>query len=357
MIVAFVWHRCRTRRSAGGHDPAGIHRLFRIGSTSKSVTAVTAKVMEERGDLSLEDFVNDQDGKRVLVGGVRTLRDLLSHRGAFHVDNGGVYLFCYPGDLAAFWAEPDVLVSPLYTSSPYGNLGGGYEYSAFNFSLAGAYLAHRGGAPFGSLIQSNVFDAIGMCTATVDGTRAVSTAIGRIGGISQAAAMHVGPYINLYSRTDPRCRDNYYSSSALPGDAYTWLPYNLDEASSPPRDPAGGVIASAIDLAHFASALLDSYHGRGGPISPQGVRDLWRAGTDLGASAPYELYYGLGFFTNSVTGENITQVGHGGSRAGFASAFVIRPQADAAVCILANADVSTVTLSNLAKTNLDDFGD
>lgn len=339
------------------HDPGGIHRLYRIGSTSKSVTAVAAKVMEERGELSLSDYVNDDDGTRVLVGGERTLRNLLSHRGAFRTDSG-VYLFAYPGDLAAFWGEPDDLVSPHYDSAPYGNLGGGYSYSAFNYSLAGAYLSHRAGVSFETALQQRVFDGSSMCTATLDGDRAVGTAIGSGWGLSQGAVMHVGPYINFYSQSDPRCEDNFYSSEDLPGDAYSWQYYHVDEADAEARDPAGGVIASVIDMAHFAETLLDSYHGRGGLLSPQGVRELWTATSDLGCGAgcPYERYYGLGFFTNSTSGVGVTQVGHGGSRAGFASAFVIRPEADMAVCILVNADVSTVTLSNLAKAILDDFG-
>jgi hypothetical protein len=119
------------------------------------------------------------------------------------------------------------------------------------------------------------------------------------------------------------------------------------------------VIASAIDVAHFAEGLLDSYHGRGGPLSPEGIRSLWWATSDqgCGGSCPYERYYGIGFFTNTLPGNPVQQVGHGGARPGFASAFVLRPETDAAVCILANADVSTVTLSNLAKTILDDFAE
>lgn len=338
-------------------DPSGIYRLYRVGSTTKPVVAVAAKVMEERGELTLNDFVNDADGTQVPSNGRRTLRQLLSHQGAFKVDNGAIHLFCYRGDLAAFWADPDNLVSPRYDTPPYGNLGGGYNYSAFNYSLAGTYLAHRAAEPFAAAIQRRVFDAAGMCTASFDGERAVRTIIGGGWGVSQAPVMHVGPYINLYSQTDNRCVDNFYSSDDLPGDPYTWQLYRIDEAAAEARDPAGGVIASVIDLAHFAVSLLDSYHDRGGLISPQGIRDLWAATHDFGcgSSCPYERYYGLGFFTSSATGQVVAQVEHGGSRPGFTSAFVLRPEADMAVCILANADVSTVTISNLAKTILDDF--
>lgn len=339
------------------HDPAGVWRLYRVGSTSKSIAAVAAKIMEERGELALDDFVNDDDATQVLVGGQRTLRNLLAHQGAFRVDNGAIHLFCYDGDLAAFWRDPDDLVSPHYDTPPYGNLGGGYHYSAFNYSLAGAYLAHRAGEPYARVLQARVFDAAGMCTASLAGSRAVRTTIGDGWAVSQAAVMHVGPYINLVSPTDPRCVDNFYSSDDVYGDPYTWQLYRLDEAAAEARDPAGGVIASVLDLAHFAVAMLASYHAPGGLVSQAGIRDLWGATSDLGcgSNCPYERYYGLGFFTDSLAGQPVHQVGHGGSRPGYASAFVLRPESNTAVCVLANADVSTVTLSNLAKQILSDF--
>jgi CubicO group peptidase (beta-lactamase class C family) len=330
--------------------------LYRVGSTTKSITATAAKVLEESGGiLSLDDFVEDDDATQQPPPGDRTLRQLLRHQGAFKADSG-VRLFCYPGDLATFWAESDDLISPHYDSAVYGNLGGGYQYSAFNYSLAGAYLAHSTGESFAEVLQTRIFDASSMCTATLDGTRATGTTIGSDAGVSQAPVMHVGPWINFVAPTDPLCVDNYYSSEVLPEDPYTWLYYHLDEAAVEARDPAGGVIASVVDMAHFARTLLDSYHDRGGLLSPEGVRDLWDGVTNLGCSpnCPYEPYYGTGFFTDSQSRPTISQVEHGGSRAGFASAFVLRPEADLAVCVLANADVSTVALSNLAKVILDD---
>lgn len=339
------------------HNPPGINRLYRVGSTSKPITAVTAKILEEAGQLSLDDFVNDDDATQKLVDGERTLRHLLSHQGAFKLDSGAIHSFCYPYGLTAFWLEPDDLVSPHYDSEVYGNLGGGFEYSAFNYSLAGAYLVNRMGMPFQQLLQSYVFDAAGMCTATLDGFRATSSPIGNGAAVSQGPVMHVGPYINLVSPTDPLCEDNFYSSEDLYGDPYSWQFYHLDEAAAEPRDPAGGVIASVIDLAHFAEALLASYHGSDGLISQAGIRELWEATSDLGCypNCPYERYYGIGFFTDILPGAPATQVGHGGSRAGYATAFVLRPEANRAVCVLANADVSTVAISDLAKTILDDF--
>ncbi len=338
-------------------DPNGIRRLYRVGSTSKSVVAVAAKVLEELDVLSLSDYVSDDDASKVPVGGKRQLRHLLSHQGAFKLDNGAIHLYCYPGDLGAFWAVPDDLVSPHYDSAVYGNLGGGYQYSAFNYSLAGAYLANQTGGSFEQVVQSIVFDSTGMCTATVDGDRAATTTIGDGWATAEGASMHVGPYINLVSPTDPLCVDNYYSSDDLYGDPYTWQLYRLDEAGAEARDPAGGVIASALDLAHFAESLLASYHGTGGIVSPAGIRELWAATSDLGCGGgcPYERYYGIGFFTDSLSGQPVHQVGHGGARPGFSTAFVLRPEANLAVAILANSDVSTVLMSNVAKAILDDF--
>lgn len=291
------------------------------------------------------------------MNGQRTLRQLLTHQAAFKTDYGAIHLFCYPGDLAQFWAEPDDLISPHYDSATYGNLGGGYQYSAFNYSLAGAYLANSAGEPFHELLESRIFTPAGMCTAMLDGARGAATTIGDGTAISQTGVMHVGPYINLVSPTDPLCDDNFYSTDDVYGESYSWQPYRLDEAGAEPRDPAGGVIASVVDLARFAADLLAGYHGTGGLLSSAGVRNLWAAAVDLGCfpNCPYERYYGIGFFTDSLPGQPVSQVGHGGSRPGFTSAFVLRPEANLAVCILANADVSTVAISDLAKTILDDF--
>ena len=340
------------------HDPEGIHRIFKIGSTSKSVVAATAKIMEEQGELSLGDHVSDDDASQVLVGGERTLLQLLTHDGAFLLDVGAIHLYAYPGDLAAFWAEPDDSVSPHYDQPPYGNLGGGYQYSAFNYSLAGAYLSVKTGETFENVIQTRLFDPAGMCTATLAKYRAASSPIGDYVATAQnTGSMHVGPYINLVSPTDPLVEDNYYSSDALYGDSYTWLPYRLDEASAEARDPAGGVMASVVDLAHFAAMLLQSYHGTGGLLSPAGVRDLWWATHDLGCApnCPYASYYGIGFFTEAQYGEPVVQCEHGGVRPGFTSAFVLRPEANRAVTVLVNGNPSSVALSDLAKAILDDF--
>lgn len=339
------------------HDPEGIHRLFRIGSTSKPFAVVAAKLLEESGVLSFDDYVSDDDGSQVIGQGQVSLGDLLTHRGAFHLDNGALHLYCFPGVLSEFWLEPDDLVSPHYDSYPYGNLGGGYEYSAFNYSLAGTHLSHRAELPYGELLQSTIFDAAGMCTATVDGARAVTVPIGERAAVSEGPAMPVGPYINWTSTFDSRCEDNFYSSEDLPGDIYDWQYYHLDEADAGARDPAGGVIASVVDMAHFAETLLDSYWDRRGLISPEGIRELWTATTDLGCDpwCPYEPYYGVGFFTDSQSGEQINEVQHGGSRPGFSSAFVVRPEDELAIAVLANGDASTVTMSDLSKIILDEF--
>jgi CubicO group peptidase (beta-lactamase class C family) len=327
-----------------------------VGSTTKSITATAAKVLEESGELSFSDYVDDEDGSQE-PNGQRTLRHLLTHQGAFHLDDSAIHLFCYPGDLADFWADPDDLVSPHYDSEPYGNLGGGFEYSAFNYSLAGAYLANRTGESFHHVIRNHVFDPAGMCTAMLDRNRAVNTPIGFEPAVSEGPSMHVGPYINWVSSYDERCEDNFYSSDDIYGDEYDWQYYHLDEAAAEARDPAGGVIASSLDLAHFAVALLESYHGQGGLLSQDGVRELWWATHDYECepNCPYQPYYAVGFFTNTLPGDPVTEVEHGGSRAGYRSAFVLRPEANRAICLLVNADASTVTMSDLAKTILDDF--
>jgi len=334
------------------HDPEGIYRLYRIGSTSKPIAAVAAKSLEEDGVLSLNDYVSDEDGSQIMENGEVTLRQLLSQTGAFSLDNGALHLYCYPGDLISFWSEADDLVSPHYDSEPWGNLGGGFHYSAFNYSLAGTHLMQRTGLTYGELLQNQIFDRCGMCTATIEGARANSVPIGNEPGTSQTNLMVVGPYINLVSQSDECCEDNYYSSDDLPDDPFTWQQYHLDEADSEARDPAGGVMASVIDMAHFAQNLLASYHGTGGVLSQAGLLDLWEAEVEA-IGQPWD-YYGLGFFTDSQTGNPINEVEHGGARPSFRSGFVIQPEQNMAVSVLVNAGVSAVVYE-LGHTILNDF--
>jgi hypothetical protein len=170
--------------------------------------------------------------------------------------------------------------------------------------------------------------------------------------------MHLGPYINLVSPTDPYCADNFYSSNDIYGtSSYSGQSYQLDECSAAPRDPAGGVMASAVDMANFARGLLDSYHGRGGLLSKTGIRDLWKPTHDFGCTTncTYQRYYATGFFVATPAGKPVIEVEHGGSRAGFHTVFVLRPEADTAVCILVNGHVNLSAMNKVAKTILDDF--
>ena len=279
----------------------------------------------------MDDFVDDEDATQKLVGGERTLRQLLSHQGAFRLDSGA-YLFCYPYGLTAFWPEPDDLVSPHYDSAVYGNLGGGFEYSAFNYSLAGAYLVNRTAVtlpPTPPVAGSST--SAGMCTAMLDGYRATSSPIGSgRGGLAGFRSCTSARTSISISPTDELCEDNFYSSEDLYGDPYSWQLYHLDEAAAEPRDPAGGVIA----LGDRHGALR---RGVAGQLPRYGRFDLsgWRSESsgkrrsNLGChpNCPYERYYGIGFFTDTLPGASrCNQVGHGGSRAGYASAFVLRPR-------------------------------
>ena len=304
-------------------------------------------------------FVDDEDATQKLVDGERTLRQLLSHQGAFKLDSGAIHLFCYPYGLTAFWPEPDD--TGLAALRQPGVRKSGRRLRILRVQLLAGWSLPR--EP-DSVSLFRIFSSIGSsmrreCAppCSTDIARRIRRSVSGAAVSHRVDVMHVGPYINLVSPTDELCEDNFYSSEDLYGDPYSWQFYHLDEAAAEPRDPAGGVIASVIDLAHFAEALLASYHGSGGLLSSAGIRELWEARSDLGCypNCPYERYYGIGFFTDSLPGGPINQVGHGGSRAGYASAFVIRPEGNRAVCILANADASTVALSDLAKTILDDF--
>ena len=340
-------------------DPQSIHRLFRVGSTTKPLVSVAAKILEEKRVLSFADFVDDADGTQKLSGGQVTLRQLLTHRGAFKRGDGHIYMYCFPGNLRAFWMVQDEFVSPRYGSSRFGNLAGGFEYSGFNYGLAGAYLEHKTGLAFDQVLQRYVFDRTRMATASLDAARAHKARIGGTVGTTKTSQMHVGPFVNLTAPTDPNAIDNYYSSNDVYGvSQYSQQSYRLDECAADARDPAGGVVASVIDLAHFARELIAAYHGRSALLTRAGLLDLWAPTHDYncGSGCPYQRYYATGFFTGTPKGQPVVEVEHGGSRAGYNSVFVIRPEARTAISILVNANVDLLEMNRVGKRVLDDLG-
>jgi CubicO group peptidase (beta-lactamase class C family) len=333
-----VWSHGYGVRALGTKDPVDADTVFRIGSITKTITAMAAQKLVERGKLDL-----DAPAERYLpeLGAVAyptrdsapiTTRHLLTHSSGL------------PRLAPISYTDPDKVTSerellaslaglPLERApdveSVYSNLG---------FGLAGMLVARVSGVPYRDFVQAEIFEPLGMKSATWDES---SVPAGR---------MAIG----------------YRDVAGKPEPARHWV--------LGPIEPAGGVYASVRDLSRLAAAQLDAWPPRDapetGPLRRSSIREMHQASRagGLAASVRHDdddiepagtlavssRAVGLGWqILETCELEHV--VWHNGGTEAYASALYTMPQHGVAVVVLssgkANLDrVALDILLTLRKT-------
>ncbi|MGY1856444.1 serine hydrolase domain-containing protein [Modestobacter sp. SYSU DS0290] len=270
--------------SAARGDVADPHTdvQYRLGSISKTVTALVVMRLRDEGALDLDDLLGDHLPDTPL--GDRTVGQLLSHlAGAGAESPGGWWERVPGGTLAQLPLSDDDVVLGAARRFHYSNLG---------FGLLGELVARHRGRPWSDVVRDEVLLPLGM------------------------------------TRTTPRP-----SGAAAEGRAvHPWADVVLRE---PEHDAgvmaaAGQLWATLADLGRFAAFLLGD---TAEVLSPATLEEMTvPAGVD--SSAAGWSAYGLGL--QVVRADGVTLVGHGGSMPGFlAGVFVDRAEQAGAV-MLAN---------------------
>ena len=284
--------------SAGRGAVAGPHTdvQYRLGSISKTVTAVLVMRLRDEGMLHLDDPL-----ERHLPGtplGERTVGQLLSHlAGASAESPGGWWERVPGGTLAELGLGDDDVVLGAARRFHYSNLG---------FGLLGELVARMRGTSWDEAVRAEVLAPLGM------------------------------------RRTTPRP-----SGSAAEGRAvHPWADVVLPEPEhhAGVMAAAGQLWATLADLGRFAAFLLGD---TGDVLDPATLEEMTEpAGVD--SSAAGWSAYGLGLQVMRVDGR--TLVGHGGSMPGFlAGVFVDREEQTGAVSLAnATAGVEPVVFGLLA---------
>ena len=154
--------------------------VFEIGSITKVFTALLLADMTRRGEVGLDDPVARHlpsdfqlptlDGRQI------TLADLAAH-------TAGLPRFPpFPGALlSSSWVEAMARFSVgdfkawLADFHPRHPAGSVWEYSNAGYALLGMALAHRGGRPYETLLQTRVIDLIGLHDTTFQPTAALGS--------------------------------------------------------------------------------------------------------------------------------------------------------------------------------------
>ena len=259
---------------------------YRLGSITKTVTAVAVLRLRDEGLLGLDDPL-----ERHVPGtpfGDRTVGQLLAHDAGLRAESPGQWWERTPGP---GWEE---LASGFTAASevPHG-AGRRFHYSNLGFGALGEVVARLRGRPWADVVREEVLLPLDM------------------------------------ARTTPRPSGRAARGWAV----HPWADVVLPE---PEHDggamaPAGQLWATLADLGRFAAFLLGD---AGGVLSPDTLAEM-REPAAVDASSPGWAAYGLGLQVVRVDGA--TLVGHGGSMPGFlAGVFVDVEQATGAL-VLANA--------------------
>ncbi|KQS63963.1 serine hydrolase [Modestobacter sp. Leaf380] len=261
-------------------DPTDVQ--YRLGSISKTVTAVAVMRLRDEGRLGLDDPLDTHVPGTPL--GDRTVGQLLSHlSGASSESPGGWWERVPGGTLADLALAPEHVVLGAARRFHYSNLG---------FGLLGELVARHRGAPWADVVTAEVLAPLGM------------------------------------TRTTPRP-----SGAAARGTAvHPWADVVLPEPEHDAgvMDAAGQLWSTLTDLGRFAAFLL----GDTGDVLAGSTLAEMAVPAGVDSSAPGWSAYGLGLQVLRVDGA--TLVGHGGSMPGFLAGVFVDREEQAGALMLAN---------------------
>ncbi|WP_328439707.1 beta-lactamase family protein [Streptomyces sp. NBC_00444] len=278
-----VWHGART--SVDGHAPDE-NVQYRIGSITKTFTAVLVLRLRDEGVLDLGDQL-----EKHLPGtgaGEATIAELLAHTGGLAAESPAPWWERTPGTL-----RPE-LVDVLGKQPLVHPIGRRFHYSNPGYTMLGALVEKLRGAAWEDVLRREVLEPLGLNRTS-----------------AQPQAPHAGGWA-----------------------VHPWADVMLPE---PTEDlgrmaPAGQLWSTTEDLARFAVFLNK---GDSRVLSAETVREMRTPAAPAEAADVVDgVTYGLGMQLQSRDGRLL--VGHSGSLPGFLANLTMSVEDDVAAVVLAN---------------------
>ncbi|WP_030193371.1 serine hydrolase [Streptomyces sp. NRRL S-87] len=276
-----VWDGARS--SVDGHAPDG-NVQYRIGSISKTFTAVLVMRLRDEGLLDLNDPL-----EKHLPGtgaGEVTIAQLLCHAGGLAAETPGEWWERSPGGLRP--ALSDVLGAEPFKHAP----GRRHHYSNPGYTLLGALVEALRGRPWAEVLEDEVLEPLGL------------------------------------HRTSALPRAPHAGGWAVHPWADAMLPEPLEDLGL--MAPAGALWSTTADLARFAAFLLA---GDDRVLRAETVREM-RAPASPPEPGMADGGYALGLQLTKVADR--TLAGHSGSLPGFVAGLWFSEADDVAAVVLAN---------------------
>jgi len=279
---SLVWTGARGRFATEGGGLPGPDVQYRIGSITKTLTAVLVMQCRDDGLLALNDAV----GKHLpgIAFGDRTIRHLLAHSGGMNAEPEGSWWERNPG------VSFDELTAAMDDSHAVGPADRRHHYSNLGYGLLGEIVARLRGSSWLELVQERILDPLEMRRTTYFPTEPAA----------QGFSVHP------------------FSGRLVPEPSY----------DSGAMAPAGQLWSTIEDLAKYAVFWTDPIHE---VLSRESVEEM----ASPSASDPREgltASYGLGL--RLIADDPNLLIGHTGSMPGFlAGLFVDRVRRVGAVTL------------------------
>ena len=282
-VVGVVFDRYGVVWAGASGTGRGLDGQYRIGSITKTFTAVLVMQARDAGLLRLDDRVGDHLGE---VGYAETrLRDLLAHTSGMQSEPAGPWWErSRGGDFAALAAAHD-------GSGRVAPAGAYYHYSNLGYGLLGEVLAKVTRRPWRTLVHDVLLTPLGMSQT------------------SYLPRPHAQPGWSVDHFSGVRTHEPLSNTGAMA--------------------PAGQLWSTVADLVTWGQLLAG---GRPDLLDPSTLHEM---------SVPVTEGYGLGLRTTVNAGGVL--VGHTGSMPGFLAALFVDPGSGIGATVLSNATTGVDT--------------
>ena len=302
-----VWARGFGWADRESRIPAGVGSIYRVGSISKTFTAVVMMQAIERGYFELDQPLSSSFAVAARFPEARegtpppTFRQFASHTSGLSREPAWDSAASGP---IGIWEERVVESIPLsrFQNAP----GAEYSYSNIGYGVLGLAVARAVGRPFMELVEADVFKPLGMTSSTF------------VIGPELAPRLTAG-YVN---------RGDGSPDPEVPAREHAGRGYKV---------PNGGVYSTVLDLARFMGAL----QGRAMPpaLSQSSIEEMTRVHTPEDPDNGY----GLGLMVRTAE-SGARLIGHSGSVAGYNAYMVFEPESGLGVVLLRNYNQSEASL-------------
>jgi beta-lactamase class C len=287
---------------AGSKQPVTPDTVFRWASVSKGVASTMVAKLAEQGKLSLDQPVASLSPSLQLPNGIQTratVADVLSHR-------LGLYRNAFDNKLEEGQSAP-MLRRQLFTLSGLCAPGTCWSYQNVAYDAASEIVEKSTGRPYGDELKRQLFDPIGMTSASTD--RA---------GLQSARSWARGHSVG---RRPIEVNDVYYGVPAAGG------------VNSNIKDMSLWMLAQMGEMpAVLSPRLLQTIH------APRVATPNERGRMRKFLERLSEPHYGLGWRTYTYAGHHL--IGHRGGVNGYRSLILFDPKLKSGVVALWNSNTS-----------------